>query len=77
VLGAMASIPDDEIKVEDISEELKRRKINLGNLNVYLRTMVERGVIYKVEDKRGFYRMDRMFKLYLRMAEAGIIKKKR
>lgn len=43
VLGAMASIPDDEIKVEDISEELKRRKINLGNLNVYLRTMVERG----------------------------------
>jgi len=78
VLGAMASIPDDEIKVEDIREELKRKRVNLGNaLNAYLGIMVKRGVISRVEGKRGFYRMDRMFKLYLRMADVGIIKKKR
>jgi len=78
VLEAMASILSDEIKVEEIREELERKKINLGNaLNVYLGTMVKRGVIYKVEDKRGFYRMDRMFKLFLRLAAAGIIEKKR
>lgn len=74
----MASIPYDEIKVEDIGEELERKKISLGNaLNVYLGTMVKRGVIYRVEDKRGYYRMDRIFKLFLRMAAAGIVEKKR
>jgi len=74
ILGAMSLIEEDEIKVADIKNKLRERGVKeVSNLAGYLRIMVERGIIYKVEDKRGFYRMDRMFKLFLIMLDAKII----
>jgi hypothetical protein len=67
ILHAIAAAPTDEVS----TEHLRRHCAGVAQIAPYLANMAKRGVVVRVEGKKGVYRLpDRMFGVFLRMAEA-------
>ncbi len=64
ILQAIASFPQDEVKLEHIRERLNEE--DRKTLYQYVKNMGKRGVLTKIPGKKGFYSLpDRMFKIFL------------
>jgi len=71
ILIAFASFDEDEVKIGSVRSLLSEE--DKQSASEYVRRMVERGVLLKVEGKQGYYSLpDRMFKLFLNMENPEI-----
>lgn len=66
ILHAIAELDRDEVSTAEIRERCSQ--IGSGQINSYLARMAERGVVVRVEGKKGVYKLpDQLFKVFLRM----------
>lgn len=66
ILHAIAELERDEVSTAEIRDRCPQ--IGAGQINTYLARMADRGVVVRVEGKKGIYKLpDQMFKVFLRM----------
>jgi hypothetical protein len=67
ILHAIAAVDTDEVSTDEIRKHCRQ----VDQVAFYLANMAKRGVVVRVEGKKGVYRLpDRMFKVFLRLAAA-------